>query len=201
MSGHYKRKSGPPFVQIHKWLTGSAAWKDLSPTARCAYFEIKQRYNGFNNGSIGLGVRELADALGVSRSVAGRALLEVRQHGFASVAKPSSFGTNGRRATEWLLTEERDDRTGHSATKEFMRWTPSQRPPIDRHRKKTSVPPAGRMVPPAGRKASKAPSSERKRPPSGTFLPQSVQEASPQRATSRSSHDHGRRIAATGADT
>jgi len=45
----------------------TVAWQALTPNERCIYLEIKKRFNGSNNGEIGLGVREAADAIQVER--------------------------------------------------------------------------------------------------------------------------------------
>lgn len=68
------------------------------------------RYNGCNNGMIGLGCRELADALNCSRDTAARALRELDDCG---MARPTTGGVwRGKRATEWRLTFYRCDKTG-----------------------------------------------------------------------------------------
>jgi hypothetical protein len=61
-----RRKSGPPFLQLYRFVKRSQVWHDLSLTARCALIELIDRYNGINNGMIGLGVRELAEELNCS---------------------------------------------------------------------------------------------------------------------------------------
>jgi hypothetical protein len=49
-------------VRLFRFVKRSQAWHDLSLAARCALIELIDRYNGINNGMIGLGVRELAKA-------------------------------------------------------------------------------------------------------------------------------------------
>lgn len=130
---------GPPFIQLFRWVTSCAAWKALTPAERVLYLELRSRYNGHNNGSIGLGCREAADAMNVGRDTANRAFGRLADLGFIEPTTLGQFRTNGRRATEWLLTELPDDRTGHKPIKTFMSWraeaavTRKKASPISRH--------------------------------------------------------------------
>jgi DNA-binding GntR family transcriptional regulator len=105
-------------------LLNSPAWKSLSPPARCAYIEIRNLYNGSNNGRIAFSARTLADLLSVSRSTAGRALELLENRGFIEFVRRGGFNikTGVRRSTEWRLTTDRCDVTGERPTKKFMRW-------------------------------------------------------------------------------
>ena len=97
-----RTKGGPAFVQLYRFIKRSQAWHDLSLPARCALLELLDRYNGINNGMIGLGVRELASALRCSRGGAAKALRELDD---AGLARPITGGHwKGKRATEWRLT-------------------------------------------------------------------------------------------------
>jgi hypothetical protein len=182
------RNKSPPFVQVPHWLMKTEAWRHLSTDGRALYLEVKMRFNGSNNGTIGLGVHEAAECLNISKSVAHRAFLEVIDRGFIAVGTPSSFGTNGRKAAEWRLTEYMDDRTGASASKEFMGWKHLACVPPAGHKKNSSVPPAGHIVPPAGHNGIQIPDEGALRPPSGTQQAKNAVSASPQRDTYRSSH-------------
>ena len=44
------------FLQLPHFLLTSEAWKSLNPIERTLFIEVAQRYNGHNNGEIGLGV-------------------------------------------------------------------------------------------------------------------------------------------------
>src|SRR5690242_10676361 len=59
------------FLSLHHYLLKSAAWKSLRPVERALYIEVAQRWNGFNNGQIGLGVREAGEALHVKHTTVG----------------------------------------------------------------------------------------------------------------------------------
>ncbi|CAN7241104.1 GntR family transcriptional regulator [Mesorhizobium sp. LjNodule214] len=117
----FKRKGNAKFIMIEGYIMRSAAWLALSANDRAAYLELKWRYDGLNNGRIGLGERELGGALHISRETARRALNSLVEKGFVARAKASGFNVKSRVATEWRLTEYRCDVSGHLSTKDFMR--------------------------------------------------------------------------------
>lgn len=146
MSKRGGNKKGPPFIQIFRWVTASAAWQVLKPTERVLYLELRSRFNGHNNGSIGLGCREAAEAMNVGRDTANQAFGRLIELGFivpVVVGHLNGGKSNGRRATEWLLTELPDDRTGHKPIKAFMSWR------MDGHavERKKARPISGRLSP------------------------------------------------------
>lgn len=122
MSSRHKRKGKSKFLMIEGYIIRSAAWQSLSPHDKAAYLELKWRYDGLNNGRIGLGNRELAEALQSSKDTARRALESLMEKGFLAKAKPSGFNVKNRAATEWRLTEYTCNVTGELATKDFARW-------------------------------------------------------------------------------
>ncbi|NTD88674.1 hypothetical protein [Agrobacterium tumefaciens] len=127
MSNKNKRKGKSKFIMIEAYVKRSAAWKALTPIERNAYIEVKWRYDGLNNGRIGLGCRELADELGMGRDTAKRALNRLNDVGFITKAKASAFTLKNRAVTEWRLTEYSCDVTGELPTKDFMRWAPEKK--------------------------------------------------------------------------
>jgi hypothetical protein len=72
------RRGGRRFIQLWTNVKRSEAYYGLSVYARSALIELLDRYTGCNNGMIGLGCRELADALNCSRDRAAKALREQR---------------------------------------------------------------------------------------------------------------------------
>jgi DNA-binding MarR family transcriptional regulator len=144
MASKFKRKGKGKFIMIEAYVKRSAGWKALTPIERSAYIEVKWRYDGLNNGRIGLGCRELADELNMGRDTAVRALNGLQEKGFIAKVKASAFNVKNRTATEWRLTEHKCDVTGEFATKDFLRWQPHE---------KTTVAPIGHTVRPNGHKA------------------------------------------------
>lgn len=122
----FKRKGKSKFIMIEGYIMRSPAWSALTPNEKTAYLELKWRYDGLNNGRIGLGCRELAEALKSSKNTAQRSLDRLVERGFIAKAKPSGFNVKNRMATEWRLTEYACDVSGHLATKDFTRWKPPE---------------------------------------------------------------------------
>jgi len=98
----------------------SEAYYALDAYARAAYVELCMRYNGENNGRIGLSVRELAWRLRCSPNRANKALTQIND---ADLAYPTFIGSyrNGGRATEWLITAYACKEEGHAAKTQWSR--------------------------------------------------------------------------------
>jgi hypothetical protein len=93
---------GRRHIQFYTNVKRSQAYHDLDVYARAALFEILDRYNGINNGMIGLGCRELSEALKCSRDRAAKALRQLDDSGLVE-AMTAGFW-RGKKATEWRLT-------------------------------------------------------------------------------------------------
>ena len=120
MSGRRRFKGGGRrFIQLYHNVKHSEAYHSLSVYARCALFELLDRHTGINNGMIGLGVRELSDALRCSQGTAVKAFREVDDAGLARPLKPGSW--RGKKATEWRLTFYRCEVTGELP---ILNWKP-----------------------------------------------------------------------------
>ncbi|ACE89480.1 hypothetical protein RHECIAT_CH0000487 [Rhizobium etli CIAT 652] len=135
MSQHKRRsrkQAGERFFQMHHWVVTSAAWKAASVYERCLYMELKQRYNGQNNGDIALSHREAMDALNCSNKPVAEAFRGLVDKGFIKVQQMGSFHWKskapGGRSTRWILTELAVDQPERSLvpTKDFMQWRPGQ---------------------------------------------------------------------------
>jgi hypothetical protein len=135
-----RSKVGPPYVALRHWMLDTPAWRALSPTAVKALIELMRLYKGYNNGQLGMAAATLADRLGCSKSHAARALNELEEKGFIGVQKVGTFKRRDRLASEYVLTEFRNDVSGALPTKEFTRWTPPPTVPKNR----VSVPQVGR---------------------------------------------------------
>jgi len=119
-----RSKSGPRFVQLFHYVMDTPAWRSLSPNERCVLLEIARRYDGSNNGRLGLGVREAADLCNINKDTASRAFHALHERGLIECAQAGHFDFKQRHAAEWRLTWCRCDRTGASPSKAFVTWSP-----------------------------------------------------------------------------
>jgi hypothetical protein len=123
------------FLQLPHFLLTSEAWKSLSPIERTLFIEVAQRYNGHNNGEIGLGVRAAGEALHVRPQTVGNAFHVLIEAGFLKVGRDSAFNVKSRLAREWIVTLfPHGDRL---ASRDFMHW----RPPTAESRKQMRTKP------------------------------------------------------------
>jgi hypothetical protein len=113
----------PPFVPLLKDTIASPAWRAMSPSARCVYIALKQRYssNFKNNGRLYLSVRQAAKEVGVNKDTAARCFREIHHYGFGVITSGACLGVDGRgKAAHWRLTE-----VGYMAeppTRDFLSW-------------------------------------------------------------------------------
>ena len=129
MAGKKKRGSGvnakgrntrdDRHVRLYHWLLNSDAWINLSPPAFKILAGIWKRNNGENNGRIPYSVRD-AEAIGISKSTAARALQELQEKGFIRMTADSTFSLKTKEAREWELTAEPVG--DNLPAKDFMRW-------------------------------------------------------------------------------
>lgn len=75
------KKQTEPFIQISSLILNSAAYKDLSFSARSMLNEILNFHNGINNGSIWM-TKEVLKQRGFSKNTSTKALKELISHGF-----------------------------------------------------------------------------------------------------------------------
>jgi len=89
-----RKKQSEPFIQIGSVILNSAAYTDLSFSARSMLIEVLNYYNGRNNGAIFLSTKVL-NARGFSKNTATKALKELRSHGFLYMTKRGGNITGG----------------------------------------------------------------------------------------------------------
>lgn len=98
------------FGRVPHELLRSNAYRSLSPNARSLLIELISMYNGDNNGSLYLSVRDAAARMGVADlSAASRAFDDLRDMGFVVLTVDATFrgGSSGKsRARCWRLTFE-----------------------------------------------------------------------------------------------
>ena len=107
-------------------MLNSEAWKSLNPVQRALFIEIVQRYNGFNNGSIGLGVVDAGRALHIKAQTAGAAFHVLMERGFIVLTKDSSFDQKKlvREFRVTCLSLGTWDAPTAPPTHDYMRWRP-----------------------------------------------------------------------------
>lgn len=96
------------FVRLDHRIVTSNAYRSLTPNARSLLVEIAMIYNGVNNGSLYLSVRDGAHRLGVADlTAASRAFDELMALGFLELAQEAHFrvkASETSRARCWRLT-------------------------------------------------------------------------------------------------
>lgn len=110
------------YVQLRYWLIDSPAWGALKPSERALFIQLKRRFNGSNNGQIGLSCREAAKLCKINADTASKGLRRLTEIGFTKVRKQGAFSVKFRQSTEYELTDEACE--GRPATKDFMSWRP-----------------------------------------------------------------------------
>jgi len=95
------------FVRLDYRLLNSNAYRALSPNARSLLVELSMLFNGDNNGSLYLGVRDAAARLGVADNAAAqRAFDELQDLGLIEMTRDACFrikSGEGSRARCWGL--------------------------------------------------------------------------------------------------
>ena len=112
------------FVMLEDYVFDCPAYRTMGPGPRALLWELIRRHNGNNNGQIGLGVREAAKSLGVTKDTAGGYFRTLIVYGFIAKGKDSAFNLkdpSSRRATEWRLTWIRCE--NQAPTKDFIAYS------------------------------------------------------------------------------
>lgn len=115
------------YVVLTHFLLDSIAFKSLRPNSVALLVQLARRFNGGNNGHIGLGVREAGSALNIKPATAGIAFRELADRGFIVLEQKATFDQK-RLAREWRLTWLQTgpwDAPTARPTNDFMRWRPA----------------------------------------------------------------------------
>lgn len=128
MAGRSMNKKGrnkyPTFVMIRHDVMDSAAYRSLSPVARCIHAAIRRRFNGNNNGVIPLSCREAADLCNIAPNTAAVGFDQLVDRGFVKVGEEAGFNQKGgRRSRRWKLTDEGFN--GQPPTSDWRKWKPT----------------------------------------------------------------------------
>lgn len=139
-----RSKAEGRFTRLMHHMLETPAWRTLPVYERAAYVEIAMLYTGDNNGFLAMGVRRLAERLGVSVNKANACIQELVDRGFIEVTQASAFSRKDRTATEFRLTQHGCDRTHQPGSRAFQTWCPFDGP------RKSTVPSGDRTVAPRG---------------------------------------------------
>ncbi len=134
-----RRRHGPHFIQLFRYVLDSPAYVSLSSSARSALVEVTRGYDGSNNGNIRLSERELAERMNCTKDTAWRALQELADKGFIEPRIKGAFHIKYSRATVWRLNDRRCDATGQQQSQAFQKWTAIPKPPRKRQPKLRTV--------------------------------------------------------------
>jgi DNA-binding transcriptional MocR family regulator len=118
-----------PHARIYSAWMELSAWRAVSIAARCLLVEMLTRYRPGDNGRLEWSVRDVAEVLGVSKSTASTALIELETTGWIEVTRAGSFSRKGR-ASFYALAMFTNDVTGEPATRTFERWRPDGNRPL-----------------------------------------------------------------------
>jgi DNA-binding IclR family transcriptional regulator len=94
----------------HDVLT-SPGYRACSPAARAVMLELIMLHNGFNNGKIGLSIRDAASRCNIGKATAARAFQELDDNGLVDCVEKGSFRDHHRIATTFRLLWLRCDVT------------------------------------------------------------------------------------------
>jgi hypothetical protein len=109
------------YLALPHHVLRSPGYLGLAPPARAVLIEIGGRFNGSNNGRIGISVRELAERCNISKDTAARGIQDLEDVGLIETVTKGAFRTSNRKASEYRLCWKKCDVTGTLPTSEYMR--------------------------------------------------------------------------------
>ena len=118
-----------PHARIYFAWVELPAWREASIAARCLLVEMLARYRPGDNGRLEWPVRRVAEVLGVSKTTAGKILIELETTGWIAVMRVGSFSGKSR-ASLYALAMYINDVTGEPPTRAFERWRPDGSRPV-----------------------------------------------------------------------
>jgi hypothetical protein len=94
MAGHDKtgRSTKPArYAALPHDVLTSPGYRACSPAARAVMLELIMLHNGFNNGKIGLSIRDAATRCNIGKDTAARAFQELDDNGLVDCVEKGSF--------------------------------------------------------------------------------------------------------------
>lgn len=122
------RNQGKRHVRLDHDVMDTVAYRSLSPNSRSLLFEIIKRFNGSNNGSLWLSVRDAAALMGVAdHKSATAAFGELQTMGFIKMTADAHFSvktSETSRARCWRLTWQAVSSVSRGPTHEYRSCEP-----------------------------------------------------------------------------
>lgn len=113
------------FLMVPRMLLDSVAWRSLGMRARAALQLIHMRHNGWNNGAIAIGVKELSRALGdQNHRATSLALTELIEKGFLECTCPADWPHSKTREYRLTFVSTGEPKRIALATNEYLEWRP-----------------------------------------------------------------------------
>jgi hypothetical protein len=117
------RNKWTPHVRLDHSVFDCPAYRALSVNARALLWELVRQFNGRNNGSIYLSVRDAERLLGFGSDAAiTKAFAELQEHGFIRCVEKGTFKRKIGHASVWALCWLSVN--NHPPTLDFQRWFP-----------------------------------------------------------------------------
>lgn len=122
-----ERGKGERFIRLNHALLKTEAWGSLTCAQRCVYLALCMVYNGFNNGQIGLSVRQAAKLANCNKDTAAAALKTLETRGFIERMTPGAFSLKIRHSALYRLTHlPVEDAPQIPATCDYRTWRPKK---------------------------------------------------------------------------
>lgn len=121
-----KKTEDASFFQVPRLMIQSQAFRTLDAASKVVLFEMMNAFTGFNNGFISMSHRQIADASGLSRATADKAVKELIARGFIiRTWKGRRIDHTKKVASQWEVTcyikTDADNRI-QKPSNDFLRW-------------------------------------------------------------------------------
>jgi len=119
------------FVRLPNYLLDSPAWLELTSPAKAILVQLSRRYNGFNNGKIGVTTETLSRECRVAKNTITSAIKILIEHGLLEITFKGSFNLKKTHASEYRLTWLKCDLENQPALNQWQNYQPKFIKPID----------------------------------------------------------------------
>lgn len=123
--GPQKPDHGGNFYQMPRKVVASPAWRNASLRARVVLDIFLSRHNGFNNGKIALGIREISKEIGDQNHGAnGKAVSQLIELGFLECTSTADRHQSKTREYRITFIPTGQGKSAQPATHEYRDWRP-----------------------------------------------------------------------------